>query len=96
MLRCVGEVVRFERKPWAMEGRTGTSQTARVLVGRADFVDVNVPEQLGIAPRDGDQVDWAVLVTSPGGRAKITLQGDWSAVVGSATRLAPPAVKVAG
>ena len=79
MLRCMGEVVRFERKPWAMEGRSGVSKTARVQTTRADFVDVKVPEDAP-EPRDGDLVDWAVTPGVSNGRATVNLKGDWDVV----------------
>lgn len=87
MLRCMGEVVRFERRPWQMEGRSGISKTARVQTTRADFVDVTVPED-ATEPRDGDVVDWAVAPGVSNGRVRVTLKGDWADVAGSpASRL---------
>jgi hypothetical protein len=93
MLRCTGEIVRFERKPWSKDGRTGVMKTARVLVGRADFVDVDVAEDAP-EPREGDQIDWGVTFSVRAGRgnygpqASVRYRGEWSALVGKpATKL---------
>lgn len=86
MLRLMGEVVRYERKPWTMEGRSGIARTARVLVGRADFVDVSVPEDQP-EPRDGDRVDWAIRPGVNNGRLRLTLLGQYTAVVPDAPRV---------
>lgn len=77
MLRLTGEVVRYTRKPWAMEGRSGIAKTARVVVGRADFVDVSIPDD-SEEPREGDVVDWAVRPGVNSGKLRITLLGDWN------------------
>jgi hypothetical protein len=92
MLRCAGEVVRYERKPWTMEGRSGITKTARVQTTRADFVDVKVPDDAP-EPRDGDIVDWAVSPGVNNGRMTINLRGDWAAIADGAK--AAPALKSA-
>lgn len=92
MLRVTGEVVRYERKPWAMEGKTGITRKARVLVGKADFVDITFPEALP-EPREGDNVDLGVTVTAPSGRVKITVVGDFLALVPEVA--APAKIKAA-
>jgi hypothetical protein len=79
MLRVTGEIVRIENKPWNMEGRAGITQKARVLVGKADFVDVVYPEGLRL-PAEGTKVDVAVIASAPSGRLKIQVQGDWAAM----------------
>lgn len=86
MLRVTGEIVRIETKPWSMEGRSGVTQKARILVGKADFVDVTYPEG-ALMPAEGAKVDLAVIAAAPSGRLKITVKGDWSALF--------PAVKAA-
>ncbi len=83
MFRVSGEVVRYERKPWEMEGRTGITRTARVLVGRADFVDVKIPAAMP-EPRENDVVDWAVSCVANGSRLSANLVGDFLSVVPSA------------
>ncbi len=90
MLRVTGEVVRFEMKPWTMEGRTGVSRKARVLVGRADFVDVAYPDNIE-PPVEGDVVDLGVLITAPGGRVKITVQGRWDRLFPASAPAVPSA-----
>lgn len=82
MLRVSGEVVRFEKKPWTMEGRSGITKTARVQTTRADFVDVKLGEDVS-EPREGDLVDWAVTPGVSGGRVSVNHKGDWAAVLGS-------------
>lgn len=80
MLRCTGKVVRFESKPWTMEGRSGTTHTCRVMVGDADFADVKVPE--GVQhPRKGDHVDFGVVPGISGGKVSVTVRGNWSDLV---------------
>jgi len=79
MLRCQGEVVRYESRPWAMEGRTGVSRTARVQTTRADFIDVTIPEGFSPEPRDGDTVDWAVVPGVSNGKVRVTVRSVWSA-----------------
>lgn len=83
MFRVTGEVVRYERKPWAMDdGRKGVSRSARILVGRADFVDVKYPDDLP-EPREGDFVDLAVVVTPrQRGGLDAKVKGDFSTIVG--------------
>ena len=80
MFRVTGEVVRFQRRPWSMDGRSGVTRTARVLVGRADFCDVTVPEEFP-EPREGDSVDWAVEVSVRNGRLRVVLAGDFAVAV---------------
>jgi len=83
MFRVTGEVVRYERKPWQMDdGRKGVTRNCRILVGRADFVDVKFPETLP-EPREGDFVDLAVLITPrQRGGLDCKVQGDFSTIVG--------------
>jgi hypothetical protein len=97
MFRVTGEVVRYERKPWDIDGRHGISRQARVLVGRADFVDVKYPENLP-EPREGDQVDLAVTVAArQRGGVDVKVVGDFFQVVGivDVPKTAAPAVKAA-
>lgn len=82
MLRVTGEVVRYQKNAWNMDGRSGVAKTARVLVGRADFADVRVPEQTP-DPREGDWVDWAVEVDTAYNKLRVTHAGEYQAVVGS-------------
>lgn len=91
MFRVTGEVVRYERKPWDIDGRHGISRQARILVGRADFVDVKYPENLP-EPREGDVVDLAVnvLAKQRGGGVDVKVVGDFATIVGIAK---PQAVK---
>lgn len=78
MLRCIGEVVRVEQKPWKMDdGRFGVTRKARVLIGRADLLDVDVPETLPF-PYDGEKVDWDIDVSVSYGKLKATLRGSWA------------------
>lgn len=88
MLRVTGEVVRYEQTPWNIDGKNGIKREARVLVGKADFVDVQIREDQ-VAPREGDQVDWAVVASAPGGRLRVTRRGDWEALVPTADGKAP-------
>ena len=79
MLRCKGEVVRFTKKSWSMEGRSGITKTVRVQTTRADFVDVVISEDIG-EPRDGDFVDYAVVPGISGGKVRLSVASEWSAV----------------
>ena len=95
MLRVTGEIVRYERTPWSMDGRTGVVRKARVLVGRADFVDVRFPDTLP-EPREGDVVDLAVEATANvrngSGYLTLTVRGDFAALVPAATPSPAPAL----
>ena len=87
MLRCTGTVVRFESKPWTMEGRTGVTHTARVLVGDADFADIKIAVDANGQtpvpfPHKGDEVDWAVVPGVSGGKVSVTLRDTWAKVMG--------------
>lgn len=89
MLRVTGEVVRYEQRPWTMDGRSGVSRVARVLVGRADFADVHFPESAA-PPRDGDLADWAVIPSVSSGKVRCTFVGEWAKVVPPAPRSLVP------
>lgn len=93
MLRVTGECVRVEQTPYEFDGRSGISRKARVLVGRADFVDVKFDQHAAL-PAEGELVDFAVTVRANAGRGgsdpriSYTVAGDWDRVVRPAPSLA--------
>lgn len=98
MLRCTGKVVRFESKPWTMEGRAGVTHTARVMVGDADFADVKIPVDANGQcpvqfPSKGDAIDYAVTPGVSNGKVSVTVRGDWSELVGSDDVLDVPSAR---
>lgn len=86
MLRATGRVGRVTRKAWAMEGKSGTTVTARLIVGDVDFLDVKIPEAQvleGVEPKKGELVDWGVVaMAGERGRLSVNRALDWSEVVG--------------
>ena len=83
MLRCTGEVVRTSIKSGtsAKTGNPYRIREFRVLVGRADFIDLSLGDD---APdvRDGDQVDLAVTFSGVfQGNAQFRAVGTWAATV---------------
>jgi hypothetical protein len=93
MLRVTGRVARIESKPWTMEGRSGVTTTARIVVGDADFADVKIPDNVA-HPSKGDEIDYAVVPGVSGGKVGITVRGDFAELTGltSAKATRPAAV----
>jgi hypothetical protein len=82
MLRLQGRCVRFTEKPWSMEGRSGITRTARVIVGEADFIDATIQENMP-SPYTGQVVDWAIRPGVNNGRLRLTVEGEYESVVPS-------------
>jgi hypothetical protein len=81
MLRATGRVGRVESKPWAMDGKSGTTHTVRLIVGTCDVLDVKVPEDQTL-PEVRTEVDWGVVALSnERGRMTVKRVLDWSEVI---------------
>jgi len=83
MLRCTGEVVRTTVKSGTAKatGNPYRIRSARILVGRADFCDVQLGDD---APdlREGDDVDLAVTYGGEfRGQPTFHVAGPWATAV---------------
>lgn len=88
MLRATGTVGKYERSHYDFtdstsgERRAGETRKCRVVVGRADFLDVIVPDTMP-EPRVGDEIDWAIVPEVRGGRLRLKVAGDFLEQVGA-------------
>lgn len=90
MLRATGTVGKFERVPYnfvdssTQERRSGETRKVRIVVGRAEFLDLVIPETSPVQePRVGDEVDWAIEPEVRSGRLRLKVVGDFLTVIGA-------------